>query len=129
MSNNPPDSPWPNGLREFVDQVPWPREADQARINSAQHWFSTWSGLAKATLFCASLPETYCLPATAQMLIISGQLVDHRPSSQDDWPDAAERHDPRRNHGGQLRVEGVKAHAADARWREGHVDDGAEGCQ
>lgn len=77
LSNNPPDSPWPNGLREFVDQVPWPREADQARINSAQHWFSTWSVLAQATLFCASLPETYCLPATAQMLIISGQLVDH----------------------------------------------------
>lgn len=77
LSNSPPDSPWPKGLREFVSQVTMPRDADQARINSAQQWFSTWSVLAQATLFCASLPETYCLPATAQMLIISGQLVDH----------------------------------------------------
>jgi len=77
LSNQPPELPWPEGLRDFVNQVPAPRDADQVRINSAQQWFSTWSMLAQATLFCASLPETYCLPATAQMLIISGQLVHH----------------------------------------------------
>ena len=76
LSNNPPAGSWPEGLREFVSQVTVPA-VDQERINRAQEWFSTWSVLAQATLFCASLPETYCLPSTAQMLIISGQLVEH----------------------------------------------------
>ena len=77
LSNEPPDKSWPDGLRGFIDQARVPDGVDQARINVAQEWFTTWSAIGTATLYCASLPETYCLPGIAQLLLISHQLTDH----------------------------------------------------
>jgi hypothetical protein len=77
LSNEPPDKPWPDGLRAYVDHTRLPGGVDQQRINIAQEWFTTWSAIGTATLFCASLPETYCLPGIAQLLLISHQLTDH----------------------------------------------------
>ena len=77
LSNEPPDKPWPDGLRAYVDRVGVPDGVDQARINMAQEWFTTWSAIGTATLYSASLPETYCLPGIAQLLLISHQLTDH----------------------------------------------------
>ena len=67
LSNEPPDKSWPDGLRGFIDQARVPDGVDQARINVAQEWFTTWSAIGTATLYCASLPETYCLPGIAQL--------------------------------------------------------------
>jgi hypothetical protein len=77
LSNEPPARPWPSGLKAFVDHTGMPEGVDQERINVAQEWFTTWSAIGTATVFCASLPETYCLPGIAQLLFISGGLTDH----------------------------------------------------
>jgi len=77
LSNEPPNERWPAGLKTFVDHTNVPEGVDQERIRVAQEWFTTWSAIGTATLFCASLPETYCLPGIAQLLVISGQLTDH----------------------------------------------------
>lgn len=76
LSNDPPDRPRPAGLDAFIAATPAP-EVNQERIDAAQRWFSTWGAIGTSSLFCASLPETYCLPGIAQLLAISGQLVDH----------------------------------------------------
>ena len=77
LSNVPPAKPWPDGLKEYVAQTVPPPDADWKRVERAQEWFSTWGVLGTASLFCASLPETYCLPGIARLLGISGQLRDH----------------------------------------------------
>jgi hypothetical protein len=76
LSNEPPDKRRPAGLDAFIDATPAP-EVNRERIDAAQRWFSTWGAIGTSSLFCASLPETYCLPGIAQLLAISGQLVDH----------------------------------------------------
>ncbi len=77
LSDVPPDKPWPSGLGEYVEQVSVPQTVDWARVEAAQNWFNTWGVLATASLFCASLPETYCLPGIAALLALSHQLTDH----------------------------------------------------
>jgi len=76
LSNEPPDKRRPAGLDAFIAATPAP-DADHDRIDAAQRWFSTWGAIGTSSLFCASLPETYCLLGIAQLLAISGQLVDH----------------------------------------------------
>jgi hypothetical protein len=77
LSAVPPQKPWPSGLAEYVEQTTIPAGVDWTRIKTAQDWFNTWGVLATAALFCASLPETYCLPGIAALLALSHQLTDH----------------------------------------------------
>jgi hypothetical protein len=73
----PPDKPWPAGLKEYVEQTTVPTGVDWTRVKAAQDWFNSWGVLATASLFCASLPETYCIPGIAALLALSHQLTDH----------------------------------------------------
>jgi hypothetical protein len=77
LSAVPPDKRWPAGLREYVEQTTVPTGVDWARVRAAQDWFNTWGVLATASLFCASLPETYVIPGIAALLALSHQLTDH----------------------------------------------------
>jgi hypothetical protein len=77
LSAVPPEKPWPTGLEEYVEQTTVPTGVDWTRVTAAQDWFNTWGVLATASLFCASLPETYCIPGIAALLALSHQLTDH----------------------------------------------------
>ena len=77
LSAVPPDMAWPLGLQEYVEQTTVPTGVDWTRVKAAQDWFNTWGVLATASLFCASLPETYCIPGIAALLALSHQLTDH----------------------------------------------------
>jgi ER-bound oxygenase mpaB/B'/Rubber oxygenase, catalytic domain len=77
LSAVPPEKPWPAGLEEYVEQTTVPTGVDWTRVKAAQDWFNTWGVLATASLFCASLPETYCIPGMAALLALSHQLTDH----------------------------------------------------
>ncbi len=77
LSNVPPADPWPPELTAFVAATPVPPGVDWDRVRKAQQWFDAWGVLGATSLFCASLPETYCLPGIARLLMISGQLKDH----------------------------------------------------
>jgi hypothetical protein len=77
LSAVPPEKPWPAGLREYVEQTTVPTGVDWTRVRAAQDWFNTWGVLATASLFCASLPETYVIPGIAALLALSHQLTDH----------------------------------------------------
>jgi hypothetical protein len=77
LSAVPPAKPWPAGLKEYIEQTTVPTGVDWTRVKAAQDWFNTWGVLATASLFCASLPETYCIPGIAALLALSHQLTDH----------------------------------------------------
>jgi hypothetical protein len=77
LSNEPPGDAWPKALREFVQAVPVPSTLDEVRLDRAQEAFMSFGVLGVAILACASLPETYCLPGTAKLLAMSGQLTEH----------------------------------------------------
>lgn len=77
LSAVPPEKPWPAGLKEYVEQTTVPTGVDWTRVKAAQDWFNTWGVLATASLFCASLPETYVIPGIAALLALSHQLTDH----------------------------------------------------
>ena len=77
LSAVPPDKPWPDGLKEYIEQTTVPTGVDWTRVRAAQDWFNSWGVLATASLFCASLPETYVIPGIAALLALSHQLTDH----------------------------------------------------
>ena len=77
LSAVPPEKPWPAGLKEYVEQTTVPTGVDWTRVKAAQGWFNRWGVLATASLFCASLPETYVIPGIAALLALSHQLTDH----------------------------------------------------
>lgn len=77
LSNVPPQKAWPKALQTFVQSVPIPNPADEARFMRAQDAFMTYGIVGITVLACASLPETYCLPGIATLLVMSGQLTDH----------------------------------------------------
>jgi len=79
LSNQPPHESWSPALRDFAQHVHQQTIADldEARLETAQRAFMTFGLLNVAILGCASLPETYCLPGTARLLAMSGQLTRH----------------------------------------------------
>jgi hypothetical protein len=77
LSDTPPPGPVPPALEHYMSRVQIPADADQARIERAQAAWDSWGVLGVAILGCASLPETYCLPGIARLLVLSGQLEHH----------------------------------------------------
>jgi mpaB/rubber oxygenase-like protein len=77
LSDTPPPDPSPKGLAEYVAQVKIPDDLNEERISRAQKRWDSWGVLGVTILGCASLPETYCLPGIARLLMLSGQLEHH----------------------------------------------------
>jgi hypothetical protein len=77
LSDMPPPDPSPKGLDDYVAQVKIPDDLNEQRIDSAQKRWDSWGLLGITILGCASLPETYCLPGIARLLMLSGQLEHH----------------------------------------------------
>lgn len=75
LSNVPPPGPWPKALQAFVQSVPLPNPADEARFLRAQQAFMTFGIVGVSVLACASLQRT--VPGIATLLSMSGQLTDH----------------------------------------------------
>ena len=77
LSDTPPPGPSPQGLDDYAARVQIPTGVDEPRIERAQAAWDSWGVLGVAILGCASLPETYCLPGIARLLMLSGQLEHH----------------------------------------------------